>query len=67
MNKYKCTGFVFCPSKTNLKGNEYHTICYDKSSIVYVWDIVEGRDHPISVGRPQLDTSTNMKTVGIVF
>ena len=34
---------------------------------MYVWDIVEGSDHPIPMGRPEFDTSTNMKTVGLML
>ena len=63
INKFACPGFVFCPRKPHPKGNEYHTICCGESGIVYDWETVEGRDHPIPMGRPEFETSTNMKTV----
>ena len=35
--------------------------------IVYVWDIFEGRDHTIPLGRTEFDTSPNMKMVGLMI
>ena len=49
------------------KGNEYQTICFGESGIMYGWDIFEGRDHTITMGRPEFDTSPNMKTVGLML
>ena len=42
MKKFTYPGFVFCPCKTNTKGNYYHTICCGESGIIYGGDIVEG-------------------------
>ena len=67
MKQFTCPGFVFCPCKTNTKGNDYYTICCGESGIIYGGDIVEGRDHPTPMGRPEFDTSPNMKTVGLAF
>ena len=67
MNKLTCQGFVLFPRKTHPKGNEYHTICCDESDIMHGFDIVDGRDHPILMGRPEFDTSTNMKMVGLII
>ena len=67
MDKFMCPGFVFCTCKPHIKENEYHTICYGESGIMYGWEIVEGRDHPIPMGRPAFETSPNMKTVGLVL
>ena len=67
MNKFACPGFVFCPRKPHPKGNEYHTIYWGESGIMYGWEIVEGRDHPIPMGRPEFETSPNMKTVGLML
>ena len=67
MNKFTCPGFVLCPLKPHPKGNEYHTICCDESVNIYGWEIVDGRDHPIPMGLPQLKTSTNMNMVGIML
>ena len=34
---------------------------------MYCWEIVEGRDHPIPMGRPEFEITTNMKMVGIMI
>ena len=34
---------------------------------MYGWEIVEGRDHPIPMGRPEFETSPNMKTFGLML
>ena len=31
------------------------------------WEIVEGRDRPIPMGRSQFETSPNMKTFGLML
>ena len=67
MNKFTCPGFVLCPCKPHPKGNKYHTICCGESGIMYGWDIVEGRDNPIPMGRPEFETSPNMKMVGLML
>ena len=67
MNKYTGLGFVVFPRKPHPKGNKYHTICCGESGIMYGWVIVEGRDPPIPMGRPEFETSPNMKMVGLVL
>ena len=67
MNKFTCPGFVFCPRKPHPKGNDYHTICCGESGIIYVCEIVEGRNHLIPMGRPEFDTSINMKKFGLML
>ena len=67
MNKLTCPGFVFCPSKPHPKDNEYHTICCGEGGIMYGWEVVEGKDHLISMGRPEFESRPNMKTVGIIL
>ena len=49
------------------KVNEYHTICCGESGIMYIWDIIEVRNHPIPIEQPEFETSPNMKTVGIML
>ena len=66
-NKFTCPCFVLCPHKLHRKGNEYCNICCGESNIMYGWDIVEGRDHPIPLGRPEFVTSLNMNTVGLML
>ena len=34
---------------------------------MYVWEIVEVRDHPISMGRTEFETIPNMKMVGLMI
>ena len=66
-NKFTYPGFVFWPHKPHPKGKNYHTISCDESGIIYGWENVEGRDHPIPMGIPEFDTSSNVKVVGIMF
>ena len=63
MNKITCPGFVFCPCRPRPKGNKYHTICCGESVIMYVWEIVEGKDLLIPMGRPDFKTSPNKNMV----
>ena len=49
------------------KGNEYHTICYNESGIMYSWDIVKEMDNTTPVGRPEFDVSINMEAVGLML
>ena len=65
INRFACSGFVFLPLNGHTKGNKYHTICCDKSGILYDLGVVEGRDHLIPMGIPKFNKSPNMKTVGI--
>ena len=67
MNKFTCPSFVFCPHKPHFKGNEYHAIYCGEIGIMYGWEIVEGRDHLIPMGRPEFETSPNMNTAGLMF
>ena len=47
--------------------NEYHGICCGESGTMYIWEIKEGRDHPIPTGRPEFDTSYNINMVGLML
>ena len=67
MNKFTFQGFVLCYCKTHPKGIDYHTICCGESVIMYVWGIFEGRDIPIPMGRPDLETISTMNAVGIII
>ena len=67
MNKCTCPGFVFCPINPHPKCNEYHPICCGESGIMYGWNIFEGRDNPIPMGRPEFDTSPNINMVGLII
>ena len=67
MNKFTFPVFVSFPWNPHKKGNKGHTISCSESGIIYNWDIVEWRDHMIPMGRPQSETSPNMKTVGLMI
>ena len=45
----------------------YHTICCGEIGIMYGWGIFDGRDHPITMRRPEFETSPNIKTVGLMI
>lgn len=34
-------------------GNEYHSICCDESGIMFAVEMVEGKDRPPQLGRPE--------------
>ena len=34
---------------------------------MYIWGILEGRDHQIPMGRPQFETSPKMNIVGLII
>ena len=48
-NQWTCPGWVFCPRKPWPFGNEYHTACCGLSGIMFVMEMVEGKDHPPQV------------------
>ena len=66
-NKYTCPGFVFWSSKPHPKGDDYSTIFCGEIGIMYGWEIVEEKDHPIPMGRLEFETSPNMKMVGWII
>lgn len=65
-NKYTCPGFVFCPRKPKDKGNEYHTICCGLTGIMFGWEIVEGKDRPRHLGKPEFEEQLG-KTAGLLM
>ena len=67
INKFTCPIFIFFPCNPHSRGNDYHTIFCVESGIVYGWEIVEGRGRLIPMGRPEFDTMSNMKTIGLVI
>ena len=40
MNKFTRLECFFCPRKPHPKGNEYHTMCFGESGIIYIWDVL---------------------------
>ncbi len=63
INKYTCTGFVFCPRKPWPFGNKYHTIADAFSGILYDLKIVEGKDLPQEM-HPEFDEMGT--TIGVL-
>jgi hypothetical protein len=47
--RWTCPGWVFCPQKPWPFGNEYHTACCGLSGIMFMMEMVEGKDHPPQV------------------
>ena len=43
---------MFVPRNPHPKGTDYHTICCGESRIMYMWEIVEGKDRPNDLGMP---------------
>ena len=67
INKFTSPGFSLCPRNLHQNINEYHTIYLGEIGIIYAWEVVEGMDHPIKMGRTEFDTSSNMNKVGLVI
>ena len=57
----------FYNRKPHLEGNKYHTICCGESGTIHSWNIPEERDNPIATCRAEFNTSSNMKTGGLMF
>ena len=43
-NRWTCLGWVFCPRRKHPFGNQYHTIYYGLSGILFIMEMVEGND-----------------------
>jgi hypothetical protein len=44
---------MFVPRKPHPIGNEYHSICCGESGIMFAIEMVEGKDRPPQLGRPE--------------
>jgi hypothetical protein len=51
-SKWTCPGWVFCPRKPHPFGNEYHSACCGISTILFVIEMVEGKNAPDLLCRP---------------
>ena len=63
-NQWTCPGWVFCPHKPWPFGNEYHTPCCELLGIMFVMEIVEGKDHPPQVAERWSELG---KTAGLLM
>jgi hypothetical protein len=52
-SRWTCPGWMFVPRKPHPMGNEYHSICCGESGIMYGIEMVEGKDRPQQLGRPE--------------
>jgi hypothetical protein len=50
-NKWTCLGWIFCPRKPHPFGNKYHTACCALSSIMFMIELVEGKDAPRHIAK----------------
>ena len=44
---------MFVPWNPHTFENEYHTIACEKSKVIYNFEIVEGKDRPIVIGKKE--------------
>lgn len=65
-NRWTCPGWVFCPRKPHDKGNEYHSACCALSGIMFVIEMVEGKDKPAARGAPKYEAEYG-KTGGLLL
>ena len=63
INIFTCPSILFCPRNPHPKGNDYCTIFFSESGIIYGWDIFKGNDHTIPMGRLEFNKIPNMKMV----
>ena len=63
-SKWTCPGWVFCPRKPHPFGNEYHSACCGLSTIMFVIEMVEGKDAPSLLCWP---FNALGKTVGLLL
>ena len=64
-NRWTCPGWVFCPRKPYPFGNEYHTMCCALSAIMFVIDLVEGKQRPKEL--PSRDPNRFGNTVSLLL
>ena len=60
---WTCPGWIFCPWNTHKFGNEWHTAFCALSSILFVVELVEGKEHPQQSGPLEFE-DIDGKTVG---
>jgi hypothetical protein len=63
-NKWTCPGWEFCPRKPHPFGNKYHTACCVLSNIMFVIELVEGKDTPPQILKQFLQHG---KTAGLLL
>jgi hypothetical protein len=63
-NRWTCPGWVFCPHKPWPFGNEYHTARCGLSGIMFMMEMVEGKDHPPQVAERYSELG---KTTGLLM
>ena len=47
---WTCPEWIFCTQKHNPFGDELHTVCCALSGILFVVELVEGKEHPCQAG-----------------
>ena len=62
INNYSCPGYMVVPRKPCTFCNEYHTICFCETGILYRMELVEGKDPPTRISKEYNDMG---KTVGL--
>ena len=65
-NRWTCPGWVFCPRKPHPFGNEYHTACCALSGILFVIELVQGKDYPPELGATEFEAWLG-KTGGLLL
>lgn len=65
-NMFTCPGFVFCPCKPWETGNKYHTIGCGMTSIIFWFELMEGKDRPKEKDEPKFNNKGG-KTVGLLL
>ena len=64
--RWACPGWIFCPREPHPFGNDWHTAWCAFSGILFVVELIEGRDHPRQAG-PLYFEDFVWKTVGLLL
>ena len=64
-NRFTCPGWVFCPRKPHPFGNKYHSASCGLAGIMFVVELVEGKDRPKELPKPVWENKG--KTVSLLL
>jgi hypothetical protein len=54
-SEYICPGWMFVPPKLHPFGYEYHNACCGRSGILLALELMEGKDQPWQLDKPDFD------------
>ena len=58
---------LFWPCSAQINGNNYHTIFFCKSGMIYGWCVFDRKDYPTTMESPEFDTVINVNMSGLMI